>query len=134
MGPVWEKSAAVFISEVLLPPGRSWMNLELACEDRLIADNYAVFILEDKIAGGPIGQIEPLWRVREYNQEYSASQYKVVKNFGSKPAVVPIVSVIRAESVGETKCTLHIGDPKDFQSTELNVQIESTATSVRTMR
>ena len=122
IGPSWVKSSSVFITLISLPPGKSWLNTELSCANTEILDNYAVFIYEQQIVGGPVGGIpEGVWENRIYEKEKTTTAYKVIENFGANEAVVPVASVIRALKEGNTSCELKVGDPNNFRSAQLNL-------------
>ena len=123
MGPTWVQSSAVFISLVALPPGKSWFNTKLVCEDPTTADNYATFIVEDEVIGGPIGRVFPLWEKWVYETSETRTRYKVIENFGTDNATVPVAAVVRALKEGNTSCELKIGDPTDYRTALLNVSV-----------
>ena len=123
MGPTWVQSSAVFIALVALPPGKSLFNTKLVCEDPTTADNYATFIVEDEVVGGPIGPVFPLWEKRLYETSETSTRYKVIDNFGTDNATVPVAAVVRALKEGTTTCELKIGDPADYRSALLNVSV-----------
>jgi hypothetical protein len=97
--------------------------MKLACEDPTTAENYATLILEDEVIGGPIGRVFPLWQTRLYETSETSTRYKVIENFGTDNATVPVAAVVRALKEGTTTCELKIGDPADFQTALLNVSV-----------
>ena len=123
MGPIWVQSSAVFIAWVALPPGKSWFNTKMVCEDPTTADNYATFIVEDEVIGGPIGRVFPLWEKWVYETSETRTTYKVIENFGTDNATVPVAAVVRALKEGNTSCELKIGDPTDYRTALLNVSV-----------
>ena len=132
MGPTWVGSSAVFLAIVSVPPGKSWFTSKLSCDDEDIATHHSSFILEDFILGGPIGHVAPLWNLRDHKDQRTVTDYKVIDNFGSENATVPVAAVVRAVKDGNATCTLRIGDEDDFSIvTKLDISVVPLLNSVR---
>ena len=106
MGPTWVGSSAVFLAIVSVPPGKSWFTSKLTCNDEDVAAHQSTFILEDLILGGPIGHVAPLWKLRDHKNQKTITDYKVIENFGSENATVPVAAAVRAVKEGNSSCTL----------------------------
>ena len=123
--------SAVFVTMVSAPTGKFWMNIDLICADTNIADNYATLIKEENIVGGPVGGIPPFWEKRIYEQDKVSTNYKVIQNFGSTDAIVPVVSVIRALKEGNTSCELRVGDSDKYRTVTLNISAVNPTNEVK---
>ena len=124
-------SSAVFVTMVSVPTGKFWMDIDLICADTNIADNYATLIKEGDIVGGTVGGIPPFWEKRIYEQEKVSTKYKVIQNFGSTDAIVPVVSVIRALKEGNTSCELRVGDSDKYRTVTLNFSAVNPISEVK---
>ena len=132
MGPTWVGSSAVFLAIVSVPPGKSWFTSKLTCNDEDVAAHQSTFILEDLILGGPIGHVAPLWKLRNHKNGRTLTDYKVIENFGSENATVPVAAAVRAVKEGNASCTLRIGDEDDFSIvTKLDISVVPLLNSVR---
>lgn len=103
-------SARTFATIVGLPGGATVnYDLRLSCSDSSVADNVTALVVEEKMEGA-VGNLPPSWSIMSWDADGVGASYGFVTNYGSDPAFVPVAFVVLGVGVGNTTCTLKIGD------------------------
>ena len=110
LGTPWVGSSRTFISYVGVPGGAIVdYDLRLSCTDKSIADNITALVMEHTVTGA-VGRLVPAWSVTESDADGQGASYGFITNNGADTAFVPVVSVIEGVGVGNTSCSVKIGD------------------------